>query len=106
MARGSKRAKSGGANQAFLRRDREQKEQASTTKTETEGDDTKADNFDDAYVSFLSNANQNQSDDSNSEDDHAYDLAVGGTSSEDGEDDVSSSDSNNEEDDDDNVSVL
>lgn len=84
MGRGRK---AGGANESFLRKDREEKERSSAVEAQQEGDAARdaAEDKDDAFVSFLGKANSRQDADSESDDDQAFDLAAGGTSSEEGD---------------------
>jgi len=103
MGRG-RGAKSGGADESVLRRDREEKQRASLVEAQQEGDADAADDKDDAFISFLGKTNGRQSQDSESEDDEAFDLAAGGTSSDDDEKSESEEDSGSESEEDNSVS--
>jgi len=102
MGRG-KRAKSGGADEGVLRRDREEKQRANLIEARQEGDADAADDKDDAFISFLGKANGRQNQESESEDVDAFDLAAGGTSSDD-DDENSEEESGSDSEDDEEVS--
>jgi hypothetical protein len=93
----SKSSKSGGADESILRRDREQRDRNAQKDRAEKIDEDELN--DDKYISFLSKSNANTEDSGAESEDHAFDLAAGGSSSDEaGHEDEDSSSTSDAED--------